>query len=217
MDGVHDLGGKQGFGPIAVTTQEPAFPEDWEGRAYGLVQSVGDPGSTIDWFRHIVELMPPDAYLTEPYFQKWQYVQIIELIQAGTLTMDEVLSSQATTPTASKTALSLNDIMDIIHDKNHSFAKEVTTPSQFAVGQIVRTRRHMHEGHTRLPAYARDREGVIIDHHGAHALPDAGAKGEDIGEHLYTVRFAASELWGAEANPNDDVTLDLWESYFVPS
>ena len=98
MDSIHDLGGKQGFGPVTVTEDEPAFPEAWEGRAYGLVQSVGDPGSTIDWFRHIVELMPPAAYLTEPYFQKWQYVQIIELIQAGKLSMTKTTALSARSP-----------------------------------------------------------------------------------------------------------------------
>ena len=75
----------------------------------------------------------------------------------------------------------------------------------------------MTAGHTRLPAYARDCIGDVIAHHGSHALPDAGARGEEVGEHLYTVRFNALELWGDDANPNDDVTLDLWECYLVPT
>ncbi|MEL6119766.1 MAG: nitrile hydratase subunit beta [Pseudomonadota bacterium] len=217
MDGIHDLGGKQGFGSITVTEDEPAFPEAWEGRAYGLVQSVGDPGSTIDWFRHIVELMPPAAYLTEPYFQKWQYVQIIELIQAGKLSMDEVLSGQASKPGNPASKRSLDKVLAIIHDKNHSFEHEIDAGPAFALNQRVHTKRHMTAGHTRLPAYARDSLGDVIAHHGSHALPDAGARGEEKAEHLYTVRFTAAELWGDEANPNDDVTLDLWESYLVPA
>ncbi|MEL7012852.1 MAG: nitrile hydratase subunit beta, partial [Pseudomonadota bacterium] len=210
-------GGKQGFGPIIVTEDGPAFPETWEGRAYGLVQSVGDPDSTIDWFRHIVELLPPAAYLTEPYFQKWQYVQIIELIQAGKLSMDEVLSGQASEPGNPASARSLEKVIAIIHDKNHSFERKIDAAPAFALNQRVRTKRRMTAGHTRLPAYARNSFGDVIAHHGSHALPDAGARGEERGEHLYTVRFMASELWGDDAKPNDEVTLDLWESYLVPA
>ena len=98
-----------------------------------------------------------------------------------------------------------------------SFETEALTEPAFAVNQSVRTRRHMPSNHTRLPRYARDRRGTIIAHHGCHALPDEGAKGNHVGEHLYTVCFAAAELWGPEANPRDTVTLDLWESYLVPA
>ncbi|MEM6588818.1 MAG: nitrile hydratase subunit beta [Pseudomonadota bacterium] len=217
MDGVHDLGGKHGFGRVPVSTDEPAFPQPWEGRAYGLVQSVGDPDSTIDWFRHIVELMPPAAYMSEPYFQKWQYVQIIELIQAGKLTMDEVLSGNPVKTGHPAKARSLDRVLGIIHDKNHSFELPCDSAPKFTIGDLVLTRRHMPAGHTRLPAYARGYKGEIIAHHSAHALPDAGARGEEIGEHLYTVRFDARTLWGEGANPRDEVTLDLWESYLVPT
>ena len=36
-----------------------------------------------------------------------------------------------------------------------------------------------------------------------------------IDEHLYTVVFAATELWGDDADHRDEVSLDLWESYLV--
>ena len=68
-------------------------------------------------------------------------------------------------------------------------------------------------GHTRLPAYARGCKGTIIAHHGGHLYPDAGALGEHVGEHLYTVEFSARELWGT--NAPDTVCLDLWEPYFA--
>jgi hypothetical protein len=79
----------------------------------------------------------------------------------------------------------------------------------------VRTHDRMPSGHTRLPRYARGASGTVIAHRGCHLLPDEGAKGREVGDHLYTVSFAAPELWGAEANPRDTVALDLWESYLV--
>jgi nitrile hydratase len=49
-------------------------------------------------------------------------------------------------------------------------------------------------------------------------LPDASAHGKgDMPQHLYTVRFAARELWGERASPRDSVHLDLWESYLEPA
>ncbi len=215
MDGIHDLGGKEGFGPIAVTAEDPAFPEAWEGRAYAMVQTVGDPGSTIDWFRNVIELMPPAAYLTEPYFQKWQFVQLIELIQSGLLSFDEVVTGRTDRPGAPAAPRGLTEVLQDEHDKFCSFERSASNPPAFRVGQRVRTRRHMPAIHTRLPAYARDCEGEVIAHHGAHVLPDRNARGEETAEHLYTIAFAAPELWGDWADPRDDVTLDLWESYLV--
>lgn len=57
--------------------------------------------------------------------------------------------------------------------------------------------------------------GEIIAHHGAHVLPVRNAEGTKMPEHLYTVVFKATTLWGQGANFLDDVTLDLWESYLV--
>ncbi len=61
MDDMHDLGGKEGFGPIAVTHEDKAFDHDWEGRMYVLSQTVGAEDWTIDCFRFLVELLPPGA------------------------------------------------------------------------------------------------------------------------------------------------------------
>ncbi|MEM7189988.1 MAG: SH3-like domain-containing protein, partial [Pseudomonadota bacterium] len=93
-------------------------------------------------------------------------------------------------------------------------AREVNTAPVYAVGERVRSNSFSHSGHTRLPRYVRGRIGEIILYHGAHVLPDASAKlTGDAPEHLYTVRFAATELWGPDADPNHSVTADLWESY----
>jgi nitrile hydratase len=89
---------------------------------------------------------------------------------------------------------------------------------RFAIGQRVRARNAQPEGHTRLPRYARGKIGTILRHHGGHVLPDAGAHGKgDAPQHLYTVSFAARELWGEAANARDSVNLDLWESYLEPA
>ena len=68
MDGIHDLGGKQGHGPIEVDDDGGPFHEDWEGREWGIAQCARTPGITIDWWRHCRELIMPVDYLGRPYF-----------------------------------------------------------------------------------------------------------------------------------------------------
>ena len=68
--------------------------------------------------------------------------------------------------------------------------------------------------HTRLPRYARGHVGVVERLHGAHIFPDSAAagKGEDP-QWLYTVRFDAQELWGADADPKLKVSIEAFEPY----
>ena len=92
--------------------------------------------------------------------------------------------------------------------------RNVADAPRFKAGDAVRARDLNPTGHTRLPRYAKGRTGVIERLHGAHVLPDSNAhfRGE-APEALYTVRFAARELWGETANARDSVCLDLWECY----
>ena len=36
-------------------------------------------------------------------------------------------------------------------------------------------------------------------------------------QHLYVVKFLATELFGDDSPPNDSVTLDLWDDHLVAS
>ncbi len=217
MDGVHDLGGMQGFGPIPVESGDADFRhiEEWEKRMWGLARSNLAPGITIDWFRHCIERMEPADYLDYAYFNKWCANYFVLMLDNGTITTDEIRRGHVEVPDQIAAVQTLGDVLESTRRSNASFEMEPSTESLFAVGQRVETNRFAHASHTRLPRYARGVSGTIIAHHGAHALPDRGAEGIEQGEHLYTVAFAATDLWGGDADPRDDVTLDLWESYFV--
>jgi nitrile hydratase len=92
----------------------------------------------------------------------------------------------------------------------------VDTPmaAGFAVGARVVTRNINPTGATRLPRYARGKRGTVDRDHGVFIFPDANAAGQgQKPQHLYSVRFSARELWGAEAAAKDRVYLDLWEDY----
>jgi nitrile hydratase subunit beta len=216
MDGIHDLGGMQGFGPVPVKTGDTAFRDlaDWEKRLYALTRNNLAPGITIDWFRHCVERMVPKDYLAFGYFNKWCTTYFVLMLDNGTITMEDIMRGHVEHPAAPAESKTLAQAMESVRQSNHSFESEAPAPPRFAVGQQVTTRRSMAENHTRLPRYARGASGTIIAHHGAHLLPDKGVQDIKLGEHLYTVAFAANKLWD-DADARDDVTLDLWESYFV--
>jgi nitrile hydratase len=89
---------------------------------------------------------------------------------------------------------------------------------RFALGQHVRARNINPVGHTRLPRYARAKYGVIDRDHGVFLFPDTNA--HFLGEkpqHVYSVRFAARELWGEQAKPQDAVYVDMWDDYLEPA
>ena len=95
--------------------------------------------------------------------------------------------------------------------------KTAVTP-RYAIGQRVRARNINPTGHTRLPRYARGRTGVVELDRGVQALPDTNVYGRgENPQHVYSIRFAARELWGDQASARDSVYIDLWEDYLEPA
>jgi nitrile hydratase beta subunit len=213
MDGIHDLGGRQGFGPIDVHEPEEPFHEPWEGRVFGMVRSISRPADwSIDWFRHCREMIEPVDYLTRPYYDQWLQTYAAMMVNSGVATVAELMSGRATTaapdlPEAMAPAAVATAKRAVIR-----FDREGPTAA-FAVGDVVTTANHGVPGHTRLPAYVRGRRGRIEASHGAHVLPDANARGDKRAEPLYTVAFDAAELFAEATGRRDRVFLDLWESY----
>ena len=215
MDGIHDLGGKQGHGAVPVQAGDADFTHDWERRMWGLARTGIAKGITIDWFRHGLERMVPADYLAYSYFEKWATNYMMMLVDNGEVSMDEVLTGRAATPASPAQSQSLADMLEFQRKLCTDFSRPLDVPPRHQKGDLITTKSHTTAAHSRLPQYAQGRSGTIIAHHGAHLLPDRGAEGIHEAEHLYTVEFTARELWGEEANPHDTVTLELWESYFV--
>ena len=221
MNGVHDLGGMDGFGAVIPEADEPVFHEPWEGRVFALnILGVGRVAIPVDALRHRIELLDPLRYLTSTYFERWLAAMAQAILDAGTLTSEEIEARMQ------QFAASPDHAMPRRENPAHAEAvaaalragspvtRKIRKPARFAIGEHVVTRNLNPMGHTRLPRYARGKRGVIALHHGAHVFPDTNAHG--LGEHpqhLYTVRFAARELWGKAAEAKASVLIDLWESY----
>lgn len=215
MNGVHDMGGMHGFGPVEPETDEPVFHAPWEGRVLAIRRALGGWRKwNIDAGRHSIETLPPADYLRMSYYEKWLASAIKLALGAGLVTERELATGRRdpSTPVATP-PLTADKVMPAIL-KGGPTHRETATRPRFAPGQVVRARDINPTGHTRLPRYVRGRQGTIERDHGAHVFPDSNAKFEgENPQYLYTVRFAARELWGRSANPGDSVYLDLWEEY----
>ena len=219
MNGVHDMGGMHGMGPIIREANEPVFHEPWEGRVFALNRTTAALGKwNIDAMRHSIERLPPVDYLRMSYYEKWLGGLITRLEESGLVTRAELESGRATPDSPKAAPLLTADQVTAAVPERGWFARQVNEPLRFAVGQTVRATKINPTGHTRLPRYARGATGVVDRIHGAHVFPDTNAHfcGENP-QHLYSVRFSARELWGESAAPRDAVYIDLWEDYLEPA
>jgi nitrile hydratase beta subunit len=219
MNGIHDMGGMHGMGPIDPEPREPVFHEPWEARMFGLRRATtSPPGLNIDRSRHLRETMPPVAYLSWSYYDHWYFNLATALLQTGLVTMDELRTGRGGSPGAKRNdAMQASQVERAIATSGN-FARPLSEAPRFAVGAAITTRNINPAGHTRLPRYARGKRGLVHRRHGGHVFPDTNARGEgECPQHLYTVAFTARELWGSEASSKDKVYLDLWESYLEPA
>lgn len=213
MDGIHDLGGLQGFGRIDVDEPEEAFHAPWEGRMFGMARCMARPADwNIDWFRHCRELIDPADYLTRPYYDQWMQAYSAMLVNSGVATVEEIATGKSTYRPKKVPPAPPPESFRTGRAGYTRYDRPGAAEPAFRPGDIVRTKAHGIPGHTRLPRYVRGHRGVIVASHGPHVFPDAHAVGEDRAEPLYTVGFAASDLW-PEVTHRDRVFLDLWESY----
>jgi nitrile hydratase subunit beta len=215
MNGVHDMGGMHGMGPIRPERDEPVFHARWESRVYAMVRAMGAWGRwNIDASRHQRELIPPADYLRMSYYEKWLTGLIELMVKKGLVTREEVAAGHAS-PAAPKAQPALTaERVPVITAKGSPANRESRATPLFQVGDAIMTRNIQPEGHTRLPRYARAKHGTIDRIHGVHVFPDSNSafRGENP-QHLYSVRFTAREIWGEQAAAKDAIYIDLWESY----
>src|SRR5436305_14991950 len=91
MDGVRDLGGLDGFGPVEHTPSEPYFAHDWERRAFRLtLGALGALRVNGGRFRHSIERMDPAHYLSSSYYEHWLTAAATLAVESGALSVDEL-------------------------------------------------------------------------------------------------------------------------------
>jgi nitrile hydratase beta subunit len=215
MDGIHDLGGRQGYGPVDVGEPDEPFHHEWEARLLGIVRSYTRvvPFS-IDWFRFTRESIEPDEYLIRPYYDQWLTTHEVMGINAGVFTVEEVATGKSSKSIAGTPPPMAPDKVGGLTRSMSRYDRPSDTKPAFVQGDAVTTISKGAVGHTRLPQYARGRTGRIEAFRGFHILPDTNMAGDGPAAPLYCVSFLAADLWAEAAGRSDRVYLDLWETYF---
>jgi len=212
VNGAHDMGGNQGFGPIEREADEPAFHAEWERRAFALTLAMGATGQwNLDQSRFAREDREPADYLSRTYYEIWEAGLVRLLEERGLLSEEEIQAGHAIDTAREVRRLAAEDVEPLL-TRGGGVEREPAGEPRFTVGDRVRARNTHPSTHTRLPRYVRGHVGTIERVHGAHVYPDVHAvTGEEDPQWLYTVRFTARELWGSEENAS--ITVDAWEPY----
>jgi len=194
VDGIHDLGGRHGFGGSLAQREEEGFHTDWERRVFSMnLLLMGLGCFSIDAMRHAFERLDPVTYLSAGYYGRWLMGAEMLIAEAGGR------AQPGSVPDATA-------------------KRAIEAAPRFAVGDAVRAKNLHPPGHIRLPGYAKGKRGSVVLRQGAWVFPDTNAHGlGECPEHAYAVRFEGRELWGEDAEPDTCVHLDLFESYLEPA
>ena len=216
MRRAHDVGGASGFGPISIESNEPVFHEEWEGRVFGMMTTIGHRSFPM---RPAIESIEPAIYLASSYYRKWLIALEKGFVQSGTLTSDELRDRVEFHRENPDTPVSQNHDMGLTHaareNRYSQRSPKYDGDPAFSVGDAVLTRRIDPSGHTRIPHYAQGKSGVVHALRGVFDLLDLKVQGIRKPEPVYTVGFDVRELWEDEAESPQRVYIDLWESYLL--
>jgi nitrile hydratase len=219
MNGVHDMGGMHGMGPVDPEPDEPVFHHEWERRVLALALATGFLRRwNIDMGRSTIETMPPAEYLRATYYERWLYRTERLLVERGLLTAAELASGRPDGRPPGVRALPPAEVQTALRARRAARMDDHLKAPAFKAGDRVRTRNIHPAHHTRLPRYARGKLGVIDRDHGVFILPDEHARtGTRVPSRCYAVRFEGRELWGPDAGPRDAVYIDLFDEYLAPA
>ena len=189
MDGIHDLGGRQGFGKVLLEVGAPTFHEDWEARVNALYGMAVRHGIfNMDEYRHAIERMPARHYLAASYYERSLTSVATLLVEKGIVTREELERlAQGAFPISEKSAPGRSNLSPL---------------EEFKKGDRVRVKNDFFSGHVRMPSYIRGKPGVVISESPLYPFPDAhahGVKADD--EPTYDVAFRSEDLWPNASDP----------------
>jgi len=208
LDGIHDLGGMSGFGPVEVEADEPTFHEPWEALTFGLsaLGSVVLHAYNDDEYRHAIERMLPAHYLAASYYER-------TLTGIATLLVEKGFVTRESLEELAGGCFPLSQPAAAVEPDGRSSGNE----PRFSVGDRVLVREIHPAGHTRVPRYVRGACGEVLHVAPVFSFPDASAhRLIERSEATYHVLFRSKDLWANTAQSRETVVVDLWETYLEP-
>ena len=200
MDGIHDLGGKQGFGRVRYSPKARTFHAAWEKRVNALYSFAVKRGIfNMDEYRHAIERMEPRHYLSASYYERSLTSLVTLCVEKGVVTLEELeRRALGSIPISAPSAPGRSNVPE---------------RERFQPGDRVRVRVEHVPGHVRMPGYIRGKTGVVVSESPAYPFPDAHAHGVSAAdEPTYDVRFRAEDLWPNSADPAL-VHVGVFQSY----
>ena len=200
MDGMHDLGGKQGFGRVRYALNAQVFHEPWEKRVNALYSLAVKLGVfNMDEYRHAIERMEPRHYLSASYFERSLTSLATLCVEKGLVTREELERR-----VGGSFPLSLPGAPG---------RSNIAERERFKAGDRVKVRADYVPGHIRMPGYIRGKTGVVVSESPVYPFPDAHAHGVTaVDEPTYDVRFNTTDLWPSSAD-QAFVHVGVFQSY----
>ncbi len=212
MDGIHDMGGMHGFGPVP-TADDTSFHREWERTVFGIDRVLkAMEVYNIDEKRHAIEQLDPEIYISSSYFERWLYAIETLLSENTAIDVDTTNSpTESEPPQPEKQEEIIANVRKSLYTPSRF--DQSPRPPKYQAGDSVSVANHAPSGHTRCPRYIRRAIGTVHEHHGTFTFPDDNAHGESTAQPLYSVAFDANDLWDATDTPTHTIYVDLWESY----
>jgi nitrile hydratase len=218
MNGIHDLGGMDGFA-LRARDQGFALKEEWERLVWGmLLASAGIPGLPPGAGRRYIENIPPHHYLTLPYYARFLDSRERQLLDSGLVTPEELANPDGPVSMPNLPGFVPATPAQMIQflRQEQSGQLNVEASASFEVGDEVVVKNDHPAGHTRVPRYVRGHRGVITRDHGVHIFEDEVPPSTVVGpQHLYTIMFTGPELWGSRGHARDRMHVELWEIHLM--
>ncbi len=213
-----DLGGEDGQGSVSLDPGGEVFHSAWEARVLALTLAMGATGLwNLDMSRSARETLADYGKLT--YYEIWLAALENLLLESGAVRAEELAQGRGMQAASAAVSVLRAGQVAAVLARGAPTVRAADSPARYAVGERVRTRMVVPSHHTRLPAYARGKRGVIERVHGVHVFADSHAQG--LGERpqwLYTVAFDEQELWDPPHLPQHSaISVDAWEPYLDPA
>ncbi len=204
MDGMHDLGGKQGFGPIVAEFGGPVYHSDWDARVHAISSLARRVKLfNMDEYRHAIERMGPRHYVSASYYERVLTGTAALCVEKGLITAAELAELAGGEFPLSRPL----------------GPGRLNRPSAgpFQIGDELRVREEHVGGHVRIPGYVRGKTGVVVGKSPVSPFPDASAHAMAAPlEPTYQLRFLSGDLWPGNCE-SSHVYVDLFQSYLEPA
>lgn len=202
MDGLHDLGGRQGFGPVVRQGHTEPFHNEAVIRIAAMwVRLVRHGVYNMDEYRHAIERMEPRHYMTASYYERTFTAVASLCVERGVFSAGELSAAAGFEVPLSRPS-------------REGRTADADLP-EIRLGDRVRVKDNFVAGHIRMPGYIRGKEGVVVGVSPAFPYPDAHGHGlESAWQRSFDVRFSSRHLWpdGAE---DAEVQVGVFHSYLL--